>query len=129
MEYRPHADICVRKSKKHGLGVFARSPIRADSVVETCAILESMYRRQPGRPCAFQRYLYFAWDDHPNVGFMPSGFGTMYNDGGRCRNVVYELDMNARCMTFRAIRGIEVGEELVIDYKQMTREELKCEFL
>ena len=40
----------------------------------TCAILESMYRRQPGRPCAFQRYLYFAWEDHPNVGFMPSGF-------------------------------------------------------
>ena len=31
--------------------------------------------------------------------------------------------------TYTAIRDIEPGEELVIDYKQMTREPLKCAFI
>ena len=128
MEYRVHADVCVRQSKTHGLGVFARAPVKADSVIETCAVLENMYRRTPGHPCAFRRYLYYAWEEHPDVGFMPSGLGTMYNDGGRCCNVMYELDMNTRCMTFRALRGIEPDEELTIDYRAMTRPELKCSF-
>ena len=88
----------------------------------TCATA----RRQ--RPCAFQRYLYFAWKDYPTVGVLPGGFGSMYNDGGRCCNVVYTLDMDRRCMTFVALRDIEEGEELLIDYQAMTRPELKCEF-
>ena len=57
MEYRVHADVCVRESKTHGLGVFARSPVKVDSVIETCAVLENMYRHTPGQPCAFRRYL------------------------------------------------------------------------
>eukprot|EP01043_Picozoa_sp_COSAG02_P098849 COSAG02_NODE_34981_length_475_cov_1.329787_1_plen_88_part_01 len=59
------------------------------------------------------------WKDYPTVGILPSGFGSMYTDGGRCCNVVYTLDMDRRCMTFVALRDIEEGEELLIDYQAM----------
>ena len=127
--FGPLVDICVKESDTHGLGVFARGKIEADTVIERCAVLASMYQRTPGRPCAFSRYLYYAWADFPTVGFIPSGFGTMYNDGGMCCNVVYEVDMNSRCLSFTVIKDIEPGEELVIDYKQLTREPLKCSFI
>lgn len=128
MEYRPHPDVCVRPSATHGLGVYAAAAIPADTVLERCAVLQDMYMRDRQRSCAFQRYLYFAWKDHPTVGIMPSGFGSMYNDGGRCCNVVYTVDMDRRCMTFVALRDIDEDEELLIDYQAMTRPELKCEF-
>ena len=129
MEYSIVPQLHVKPSASHGLGVFARDKIDADTVIERSAVLEDMYRRIPGHCCAFSRYLYYAWQEFPNIGLIVTGYGSMYNDGGMCCNVVWELDINNRCMTYTAIRDIEPGEELVIDYKQMTREPLKCTFI
>ena len=60
MEYRPHPDVCVRPSETHGLGVYAAAALPADTIIERCAVLQDMYLRDRQRPCAFQRYLYFA---------------------------------------------------------------------
>ena len=66
------------------------------------------------------RYSY-TWPAHPYVHFMAAGFATMYNDGRRCCNVRWELDMDRRRLSFYAIRDIEPGEELTIDYNQCCR--------
>ena len=99
MEYGPHPALVVRSSKTHGLGVYTRDALPAGTVVERCAILESMVRRTPEHPrSAMDRYTFFCWKPYPDIGFMPSGFGTMYNDAGRCCNVVHTLDMDRRCL-------------------------------
>ena len=125
MEYCPHPALVVLDSKTHGLGVFTRECIPAGTVVERCAILESMVMRTRERPrSAMDRYTFFSWEAHPGIGFMPAGFGTMYNDGKRCCNVVHTLDMDTRCLTFTAIRDIGEGEELLMDYEQQTRAQI-----
>ena len=125
MEYFPLPALHVRSSPKHGLGVFTREPLAADAVVERCAVLESMVRSVRGRPAPqMVRYMYRGWKQFPDVSFMPAGFGTMYNNGERCCNVRWELDMNSRCLSFHAIRDIEAGEELTIDYRQMHRPDI-----
>ena len=127
MEYGPHPALVVRASSTHGLGVFAKYSIRAGTVIERCAILESMVLRTPTRPRSdLDRYLFYNWEGYANIGYMPSGFGTMYNDAGRCCNVTHHLDMNNRCLTFVAVRDIEVDEELLMDYKQDSRPKIIC---
>eukprot|EP01043_Picozoa_sp_COSAG02_P064976 COSAG02_NODE_9663_length_2148_cov_3.258122_2_plen_122_part_00 len=108
MEYSVLPQLHVKQSETHGLGVFAREKIAADTVIERSAVLQSMYRRTSGRPCAFAKYLYYGWEDYPDVGMIVTGYGSMYNDAGMCCNVVWDLDINNRCMTYTAIRDIEV---------------------
>lgn len=130
MEYGPHPALVVRSSKTHGLGVYTREALPAGTVVERCAILESMVRRTPEHPrSAMDRYTFFSWKPYPDIGFMPAGFGTMYNDAGRCCNVVHSLDMDRRCLTFTTVRDIEAGEELLMDYAQDSRPTILCEGL
>ena len=127
MEYRPHPALVVRSSKTHGLGVYTREALPAGTVVERCAILESMVRRTPEHPrSAMDRYTFFSWKPYPDIGFMPAGFGTMYNDAGRCCNVVHSLDMDRRCLTFTTVRDLEAGEELLMDYAQDSRPTILC---
>ena len=127
MEYCPHPALVVRDSKTHGLGVYTREALPAGTVVERCAVLESMVRRTPEHPrSAMDRYTFFCWKPYPDIGFMPAGFGTMYNDAGRCCNVVHSLNMDRRCLTFTALRDIEADEELLMDYKQDSRPKILC---
>ena len=75
MEYGPHPALVVRSSKTHGLGVYTREALPAGTVVERCAILESMVRRTPEHPrSAMDRYTFFCWKPYPDIGFMPAGF-------------------------------------------------------
>ena len=74
--------VHVKQSETHGLGVFARDKIDADTVIERSAVLQSMYRRTSGRPCAFAKYLYYGWEEYPDIGMIVTGYGSMYNDGG-----------------------------------------------
>ena len=91
--------------------------------MERSAVLESLIDRRHVT-CGMERYMYASWTQFPHIYIMPSGFGTMYNDAGRCANVRHELDMNQRLMSFVAVRDIEPGEELRIDYRQTTRQDI-----
>jgi hypothetical protein len=127
MEYFPHPALVVRDSKTHGLGVYTREALPAGTIIERCPILESMVRRTPEHPrSAMDRYTFFCWAPYPDIGFMPAGFGTMYNDAGRCCNVRHSLDMDKRCLTFSTTRDIDAGQELLMDYKQNSRPEILC---
>ena len=127
MEYAPLPCIRVRASPTHGLGVFTDEPIAADTVVERCAVLETLVRLTPQQPQAqMMRYMYTGWKEYPDICFMPAGIGTMYNNGERCCNVRWELDMDNRCLSFHAIRDIAAGEELLMDYNQMRRPKILC---
>ena len=109
MEYAPLPCLAVKQSPAHGLGVFTREAIAAGTVVERAAVLESLLDKRQAR-CGMEWYCYGSWAPFPHVFFMPAGFGTMYNDAQRCSNVVHALNMDQRCLTFTALRDIEVGE-------------------
>lgn len=123
MQYAPLPCLAVRESPAHGLGVFTSEAIPAGTVVERAAVLESLLdKRLP--QCGMERYCYGSWEAFPHVFFMPSGFGTMYNDAQRCCNTFHTLDMNTRCLTFTTLRDVEAGEELFIDYGQNRRTDI-----
>ena len=97
------------------------------AATEHCAVLETLVRLTPQQPQAqMMRYMYTGWKEYPDICFMPAGFGTMYNNGERCCNVRWELDMDNRCLSFHAIRDIAAGEELLMDYNQMRRPKILC---
>ena len=124
MEFGPLASVCVRQSDTHGLGVFATAAIEADTVVEHAPVLDTMVRMTRRRPYPDMHRYSYTWPAHPYVQFMAAGFATMYNDGHRCCNVRWELDMDCRRLSFYAIRDIEPGEELTIDYHQCSRPDI-----
>lgn len=47
------------------------------------------------------------------------GLGSMFNHSSTEQNVYWERDFLARCVTYRALRDIEAGEELCISYGRL----------
>lgn len=43
----------------------------------------------------------------------------MFNHSSYEQNVYWERDLESRCITYRALRNIEVGEELCINYGRL----------
>ena len=47
------------------------------------------------------------------------GLGSMFNHSSKEQNVFWERDLQSRCVIYRALRNIEEGEELCINYGRL----------
>ncbi len=47
------------------------------------------------------------------------GLGSMFNHSSLDQNVCWERGLEARCITYRALRDIRAGEELCISYGRL----------
>ncbi len=117
-----HDGIKVRRSVKHGYGVFTDVEIIADTIIEECMVpmqvIEHGVEIIDGKEFAtnnntLNRYRYRGPGDRYYI--TPAGNAMIYNHSADA-NVYYEYNQEQRIMTFKALTHINAGQELFIDY-------------
>jgi len=100
-------NICVKKSKTHGYGVYAEKDIKKGEKIEECYIIIS----RKGWDRALEDY-YF---DVKGQYAIFTGFGIIYNHSDD-PNADYFINAKKRITTIKANRKIKKGEEIFISY-------------
>jgi SET domain-containing protein len=101
------AKIDVKRSPKHGYGVFAAETIKKGRIIEQCVLIISK-----GRERALEDY-YFQVKKGKYV--ILTGCGIIYNHADK-PNADYHFDLKRRIATFKATQTIRKGEEINISY-------------
>jgi uncharacterized protein len=102
--------IEVRWVKGKGRGVFARRRIREDEVIERVPVLVMPDDENEGGS-VLSNY-YFSWGQGTIA--LALGYGSLYNHSFR-PNARYD-DVGRQTKVFTALRNIEPGEEITINY-------------
>lgn len=99
-----------------GRGVFAKERIREGECIERCPViaLEDARDRARLRKTGLVNY-YFLWGDKRDHAAICLGWGAVYNHSFS-PNARYEKVMEDRRMDFFALRDIEPGEEILVNY-------------
>lgn len=114
--------IQIKESPVHNQGVFAKEKISQDEIVEIAPLLKLEWRMQYQHDPIVKSYI---WPNlscncrdckmHSPFVYMPMGYGPLYNHSNT-PNVAIKFDWAEQTMSFKAMRDIEVGEELFIQY-------------
>jgi len=104
--------IHVGASEIAGRGVFASEPIRSGEIVEECHILRVPAEQVESldRTCVYEYY--FEWGGDAAIAL---GNGSICNHSSH-PNASYCKDLAAERLVIRAVRPIDAGEEITIDY-------------
>ena len=98
-----------------GRGVFTSEPIEADTVIEIApVIVMSKEDRKLLDQTLLHDYI-FEWGRNQQQCCMALGYVPVYNHSYQS-NCEYEMDFNAEIITITAVRFIQQGEELFINY-------------
>lgn len=105
--------LFVGSSPIHGDGVFAARPIDPGALVECCPVVVCPPHQEALLEETELRGLYFTWEDDAIA--VALGFGSLYNHSWQ-PNAWYEPDHPAKVVRFFAVRAIDEGEEVTINY-------------
>lgn len=102
--------IEVRRVRGKGRGVFARRRFRKGEVIERVPVIVVPYEEFETGPT--MSHYYFAWGEGTVA--LALGYGSLYNHSYR-PNARYD-DIGQRTKVFTALRVIEPGEEITVNY-------------
>lgn len=102
-------------SSIHDRGVFAHEAFRAGMLIEKAPMIlltedDSNYLKGTG----LYRY-YFVIADKQTPMALGLGYSSLYNHSPNA-NAVYSVDIKNQLLIFRAVRDIDAGEEITINY-------------
>ncbi|MFT5165619.1 MAG: SET domain-containing protein [Saprospiraceae bacterium] len=109
----PH--LYIAPSDIDDRGVFSSQPIPKSSIIEICGVIvipgdEMEYLKKT----VLYNY-YFDWNEESQSGAIALGYGSLYNHSYE-PNTEYVLDYESNTLAFHALRDIEAGEEITINY-------------
>jgi SET domain-containing protein len=108
--------LIIKRSDIHRWGVFAREKIEKYEILE-----ESPYFKVPIEEikCSAicENYSYYHCSDYHIIGM---GFAGLYNHSRDKSNVNYEVDCVNEVMRHYAVCDIDVGEELTLNYGEVS---------
>lgn len=107
--------IFLAPTSSMGRGVFTDEPVSSGTVVEIAPVI---VMGAAERKLLDQTRLYdyiFEWGDEKDHCIMALGYVPMYNHSYQS-NCEYEMDYENDLIRIRAVRDIEKGEELFINY-------------
>jgi len=114
--------IEVRKSSIHGLGVFAKENIPADTVIEISRLLRLGWRMAYQNDPVIRDYCWgnLGWECeqckiHGPHSYLALGYGSLYNHMDS-PNTNMSLDFNHNTMMVKTKRDINKDEELFVCY-------------
>jgi SET domain-containing protein len=121
-----HSDsIAVKRIKGKGRGVFARRRIRKGEVIERVPMIVMTAKEFEEELSASSLSNYcFAWGRDQVA--LALGYGSIYNHS-YTPNARYE-DVAPQTKVFRALRAIEPGEEITVNYNGRPRSRTKVWF-
>jgi len=116
----PASKIYISKSKipKAGRGVFAASPIKKGELIERCPVLVVKGGDVPRLKPTILKSYYFIWHKPKKIATKVGiclGFGSIYNHSYE-PNATYKKNLKEETIDFVAIRPIQRGEEITVNY-------------
>lgn len=107
--------LTIRNSPNKGRGVFTEAKIQKGTTIETAPVLVM--------PAAQGQHLdqtelynyYYAWGQNQDEIAVVLGYGSLYNHSYQ-PSAVYRKDIASRTIEYSALRDIEPGEEITINY-------------
>ncbi len=106
--------LYIAESPGKGRGVFAGKTVEAGEVFESCPVLlfndGEDARHIDATPLADY---YYRWDEGINA--IVLGYGSLYNHS-YTPNAYYRRNYETQLLEFIALRKIEPGEEIVVNY-------------
>ncbi len=118
MAYNQSDAILVKQIKGKGRGVFARRPIVRGEVIEQVPMIVMPGTEfEQGLSSTLLADYCFAWGD--NQVALALGYGSIYNHS-YTPNARYD-DVGPRTKVFTALRAIEPGEEITVNYNGKPR--------
>lgn len=107
--------LVIAPSENRGRGVFTTEKIHAGTVVEISPVLVlSEDERKEVEKTTLFNYI-FEWGEGMKGACVAWGYVSIYNHSYQA-NCVYEMDFEEETIQVRAVRDIERGEELFINY-------------
>jgi SET domain-containing protein len=107
--------IYVQKYADKGRGVFTDSPISKDTLIERCPVIE-IPALQSGHIDVTVLYdYYFGWGQDNQEIAIALGYGSLYNHSFS-PNAVYVKNLSDQTIDYVALRDIEPGEEILVNY-------------
>lgn len=113
----PTSKIYVAKSTipDAGRGVFAKQTIGKNELIEKCpVIILSKEELFIAAPTLISDY-YFSWSERKFSVAIVFGYGSMFNHS-KTPGAHFTPDIPSKTMLFSALRTIQKGEEIFIDY-------------
>lgn len=110
-----NAPIYYAPSDVHGKGVFAGGPIPEGGVIEVCPVLLFPKAQLAAIRQTLLDDYYFDWGDDDSWYALALGYGSLYNHAYE-PNADYEMDFENETIDFYALRDIEPGEEIFVNY-------------
>ncbi len=109
------APIFVAPSEVHGLGVFAAAPLAEGSIIEICPVLLFPKSQLLAVQQTILNDYYFDWGNDGEWYAFALGYGSLYNHSYE-PNADYGMDFERQTIEFYALRDIDPGEEILINY-------------
>lgn len=106
-------NIEFKKSKLHGIGIFATTDIKISEIIEICPIiiLNDDDTKKIDKTHLYNYY--FSWNHKGSA--ISLGYGSIYNHSYE-PNAKYEKDSLNNLIIFRAIKKIKKGDEILVNY-------------
>lgn len=102
-------------------GVFANQMIAKSEVIETCPIIEIPKEELESiEKTNFINYIYFYGPKKEKI-LLALGFGSIYNHS-YSPNATYKIFHKKRIIEFSALKNIQSGDEITVNYNQESPE-------
>ncbi len=107
--------LYIAESPGRGRGVFTDARIARDDVIERCPVIEipAAEQERVDRTVLFDYY--YGWGGPRGPIALPLGYGAIYNHSSS-PNARCSRKLDERVLEFVALRDIEPGEEILVDY-------------
>lgn len=117
LDFQSHS-IAIAQLSGKGRGVVAFRDFPKDSLVERSAVIAIPRDDVPLiRQTGLANY-YFEWGDDCDQAAIALGYGSLYNHS-YTPNARYVFRESEECIEFIALRDIEAGEEITINYNNL----------
>jgi uncharacterized protein len=110
--------IEVKKTPTMGNGVFACKDFAVGEVVEVCPTVPMSEEDAKLISQTLAEYWFYEWETQTDSA-MVLGYGMVYNHDPDA-NAEYTLDYSMRTVTIKAVKPIQTGEQIFINYNKYT---------
>jgi uncharacterized protein len=107
--------LFVAPSLLGGRGVFTTESIEENSLIEICPVLVIPRQDVAVIHKTILHDYYFLWGEGEDQAAIALGYGSLYNHE-TIANATYEMDFDGECIEIYAVRAIQPGEEITINY-------------
>jgi hypothetical protein len=119
MEIIPPTKVKVIEIQGKGFGVVATQKINTEEIIETCPIIEisEVEKKFIETQSEILKYYYLIQEDLKRCCLM-LGYGSIYNHSLTPNaDIDYLAEKSERYLQFKALKNIEIGEEIVFNYE------------